>query len=62
MMRKYTVTVYEKNGEKLLEDIFEAANDKDARQAGETFLEEKGYQSHTSRVTSDQGKLIHFHR
>lgn len=61
-MPKYTITVYEKDGSKLLEDSFEALNDKEGRNIGEQKLEEQGYQNHTSRVTSDKGKLVHFHR
>ncbi len=61
-MTKYTITVYEKDGKKLLEETFEAKDDHEGRQLGEKKLEENGYHSHTSRVTSEKGKLVHFHR
>lgn len=61
-MSKYVVTVFEKTGEKLFEETFEANNDKEARDKGEQMLEEKGYAESTHRVTSSSGKLVGFHR
>jgi hypothetical protein len=61
-MPNYTLTVFEKDGTKLVDETFVAENDKEARAKGEALLEEKGYENHTSRVTSPMGKLVHFHR
>ena len=61
-MPTYTLTVYEKDGTKLVEETFEAANDKEGRKKGEELLKEKHFEHHTSRVTSSSGKLVHFHR
>ncbi|MBM7586417.1 hypothetical protein JOC86_002969 [Bacillus pakistanensis] len=57
----YKITVFEANGEKLLEDSFEAGSEKEAKELGEKILEEKGYLDHTHRVTSPLGKLVLFH-
>ncbi|MFC4619076.1 YhzD family protein [Camelliibacillus cellulosilyticus] len=61
-MPKYTLTVYDKDGTKLLEETFEAESDQDGRKIGEEKLKEKNYETYTSRVTSSTGKLVHFHR
>lgn len=61
-MKTYVITVFSKSGETLLEEKFEADNDKIAREKGEVILEEKGYDSSTYRITSSAGKLIGFHR
>lgn len=61
-MPTYAITVFEKDGTKLVDETFEAANDQEGRQKGEAMLKEKGYENYTSRVTSPMGKLIHFHR
>ncbi|WP_044748814.1 YhzD family protein [Bacillus alveayuensis] len=61
-MKTYTLTVFEKNGEKLLDETFEAANDEEAKKIGEQKLREKNYHEKTHRCTSSSGKLILFHR
>lgn len=61
-MRTYVLTVFEKNGEKLLEESFEAPNDQEAKHIGEKKLEEAGYLEHTHRCVSPEAKLILFHR
>ncbi|TCP29290.1 YhzD-like protein [Scopulibacillus darangshiensis] len=61
-MQKYTLTVYEKDGSKCLEESFDAANDQEGKTMGENKLKENNYDAHTSRVTSESGKLVHFHR
>lgn len=61
-MPNYTLTVFEKDGTKLVDETFEAIDDKEGRAKGEAILKEKGYENHTSRVTSPLGKLVHFHR
>jgi YhzD-like protein len=61
MMKTYKLTVFEKDGKKILDDTFEASSDNEAKETGEAFLEEKGYLDHTHRCTSPLGKLILFH-
>ncbi|SHG67312.1 YhzD family protein [Ornithinibacillus halophilus] len=61
-MRKYALTVFAKNGEKLLDETFEAENDQEAKTKGGALLEEKGYSEHTHRCVSPDAKLVLFHR
>ncbi|WP_173917023.1 YhzD family protein [Halobacillus sp. Marseille-Q1614] len=61
-MKKYFLTVFEKNGTNLLDESFEAENDKDAKQIGTQKLEEKGYLEHTHRCAAPEGHLVLFHR
>ncbi|KYC97149.1 hypothetical protein MXL46_14935 [Heyndrickxia sporothermodurans] len=58
----YKLTAFEPNGEKILDESFEASNDNEAKSKGETLLKEKGAIEKTHRCTSSQGKLILFHR
>lgn len=60
-MLTYTLTVFDKDGTKLIDELFEAENDEHARFSGERKLIELGLADKPSRVTS-RGKLIHFHR
>ncbi|QFT88250.1 hypothetical protein FIU87_06320 [Bacillus sp. THAF10] len=61
-MGKYTLTVFSKNGETLLEESFEASTEKEAKQIGEKKLEELNYLDTTHRCTNSSGKLVLFHR
>ncbi len=61
-MKDYVATAFSKTGEKLFEERFEAANDKEARTKGKILLEENGCGNITHRITSSAGKLIGFHR
>lgn len=61
-MKTYTLTVFAKSGEKLLDENFSAANDQEAKSIGQSKLEEKGYTEHTHRCVSPDAKLILFHR
>ncbi|MDQ0163203.1 YhzD family protein [Aeribacillus alveayuensis] len=61
-MKAYTLTVFEKNGEKLLDETFEAAREEEAKKIGEQKLREKNCHEKTYRCTSSSGKLILFHR
>jgi hypothetical protein len=61
-MKTYIVTVFDKKGEKLLEESFQATNDQEAKSKGDQILKEKQFQKYTSRVTSPTGKLVLFHR
>jgi hypothetical protein len=58
----YVLTVFDKSGEKLLEETFEAATEKEAKEIGESKLKEKDYLEATHRCTSSAGKLVLFHR
>ncbi|MBS4188761.1 hypothetical protein KHA94_00825 [Bacillus sp. FJAT-49705] len=60
-MKTYKLTVFEKNGEKLLDESFQAGDDHEAKGMGEKMLQEKGFDEKTFRCTSPAGKLILFH-
>jgi YhzD-like protein len=60
-MKTYKLTVFEKNGSKLLDESVQAATDEEAKKVGESMLAEKGYLDHTHRFTSPLGKLLLFH-
>lgn len=61
-MKTYNLTVFEKNGEKLLDETFEAADNEGAKEAGKARLEAEGYSEHTHRCVTSDGKLVLFHR
>ncbi len=61
-MKTYKLTVFETNGEKILEESIQAENDDLAKEMGQRLLDEKGYEEKTHRFTSPLGKLILFHR
>ncbi|HET7627364.1 MAG TPA: YhzD family protein [Bacillales bacterium] len=61
-MNSYGLTVFAKNGETLLNEKIEAANDHEAKALAEQQLKEKGFEHHTSRLTSPKGQLLLFHR
>ncbi|NSL51989.1 YhzD family protein [Calidifontibacillus erzurumensis] len=60
-MKQYVLTVFEKNGEKLLEERFDAQNDNEAKQIAEAKLSEQQYLEKTHRCVSPSGKLLLFH-
>lgn len=60
-MKTYKLTVFEPNGEKVIDEAFEAINDDEAKEVGEKLLEEKGALNKTHRCTSSSGKLVLFH-
>ena len=60
-MPTYTITVYERNGEKRLDESFEAKNDQEAKNIGQNRIEEHNYTEHPYRVVSPIAKLILFH-
>lgn len=60
-MQEYTLTVFEKSGEKLLDETFTAQNAEEAKMIGQKKLEEKGYTEKTHRCVSPDAKLILFH-
>ncbi|MFE8700211.1 YhzD family protein [Cytobacillus sp. FJAT-54145] len=61
-MKTYKLTAFEANGEKILDEGFEAKDDNEAKALGEKMLKEKDALEKTHRCTSPSGKLILFHR
>lgn len=61
-MRTYTLTVFKQDGEKLLDETFEAENDEAAKQIGTATLEEHQYEELTHRCVSPEARLVLFHR
>ena len=61
-IRSYILTVFDRSGKKLMEESFEALNDDEARNIGQTRLKENEYSEHTHRCVSPEAKLILFHR
>lgn len=61
-MTLYKLTAFEQNGEKILDEGFEAANDIEAKEKGNAILVEKGCIDKTHRCISPVGKLVLFHR
>lgn len=60
-MQTYKLTAFEANGEKILDEAFQAANDSAAKEAGARILSEKGLTEKTYRCTSSSGTLLLFH-
>lgn len=61
-LRNYVLTVFNPDGEKLLDESFTAENDDAAKKIGQDKLAEKGYSEHTHRCVNPEAKLILFHR
>jgi len=61
-MRTYYLTVFEKDGNKLLDETFTATNDREAKKLGTNLLTEKGYIEYTHRCVSSEAKLLLFQR
>lgn len=61
-MKMYKLTAFGPTGEKLVDEAFQAENDEQAKELGNTLLTEKSLQEVTHRCTSPSGKLILFHR
>ncbi len=57
----YKLTAFEANGEKILDETFQAENDEAAKKLGEELLAEKNLLDKTHRCTSPAGKLLLFH-
>ncbi|WML51500.1 YhzD family protein [Neobacillus sp. PS3-12] len=60
-MKTYKLTAFEANGEKLLDETFQAKNDEVAKEVGFKLLSEKSLTAKTHRCTSSSGKLLLFH-
>ncbi|MFD1739104.1 YhzD family protein [Bacillus salitolerans] len=58
----FTLTVFDKSGNKLVDENFEASSEAEAKTKGEQILTEKGFEEHTHRCVNASGKLILFHR
>lgn len=56
------LTVFEKSGEKLLDETIQASNDTEGRTLAEQMLKEKGYEEHTHRFVAPNARLVLFHR
>ncbi|HLR62117.1 MAG TPA: YhzD family protein [Lentibacillus sp.] len=61
-MKTYFLTVFDKSGERLLNETFEASNNEKAMEIGSNRLDEEGYSEYTHRCVSPEAKLILFHR
>ncbi|TQS76594.1 hypothetical protein DX933_00375 [Ornithinibacillus gellani] len=61
-MKSYALTVFEKSGEKLLDETFHAPSDEEAKNIASARLQEEGFSDHTHRCVSPEAKLILFHR
>lgn len=59
-MKSYVLTVFDKKGEKLLDEQFEAQNDEEAKSIGKKRLIEKGYNDYPHRCATSDAKLILF--
>lgn len=62
MMNNYTLTVFSKAGEKLLDESFAAEDDDDAKKIGIKRLEEENYSEYTHRCVTEDARLILFHQ
>lgn len=60
-MKTYKLTAFEANGEKILDESFQAENDLAAKEQGEKLLSEKNLLDKTHRCSSPSGKLLLFH-
>lgn len=60
-MLTYKITAFEANGEKLLDEAFQAINDAEAKTKGEQLLKENNLLDKTHRCVSPTGKLVLFH-
>jgi hypothetical protein len=60
-MKTYKLTAFEANGDKLLDEAFQAENDEAAKEIGLKMLSEKSLTEKTHRCTSSNGKLLLFH-
>lgn len=60
-MKNYKLTAFEANGEKILDETFQAEHDVAAKELGDRLLSEKNLLEKTHRCTSPSGKLLLFH-
>ncbi|PYZ98860.1 hypothetical protein CR205_09905 [Alteribacter lacisalsi] len=60
-MAKYFLTAYDKKGNHLLNESFEAKDDKEAKETGEKRLLDEGLSKNPTRVVRESGGLVLFH-
>ncbi|MDP4083948.1 MAG: YhzD family protein [Bacillota bacterium] len=60
-MNTYKLTAFQPNGEKLLDESFQAGDDSAAKEIGIQLLIEKDLLNATHRCVSSKGKLLLFH-
>jgi len=60
-MKTYKLTAFEANGEKIVDEAFQAEHDDAAKELAEKLLAEKNLLEKTHRFTSPSGKLLLFH-
>jgi len=60
-MGKFRITAFEKNGELIIDEQFEAPNDIEAKKIGEDKLQSISAFDKTHRCINAKGKLILFH-
>jgi len=60
-MKSYKLTAFEANGEKILDETFQADHDEAAKELGERLLSDKNLLEKTHRCASPSGKLLLFH-
>lgn len=49
IVKNFNLTVFSKQGEKLLDESFSAKNDEEAKSLGHKKLDKEGYSEHTHR-------------
>lgn len=59
-MKTYTLTAFEKDGKKVLDESFTAKDDEEAKETGRLMLFEKGFSNHVFRCVTSDAKLILF--
>lgn len=59
-MKNYVLTVFNKKGEKLLDEPFEAQSDEEAKSISKTQLNENNYMNNAYRCTRSDAKLVLF--
>lgn len=60
-MKTYKLTAFEANGEKLIDEAFQADHDDAAKEIAVKKLSDKNLLEKTHRCTSPSGKLLLFH-
>ena len=60
-MALYRITAFEKNGETIVDEQFEASSDLEAKKIGEDKLSTIGAIDKTHRCINPTGKLLLFH-
>lgn len=61
-MKTYYLTAFSADGEKLLDESFEAKDENQAKEIGTTKLDDEGLSEFTHRCVSPDAKLLLFHR